>query len=235
MKTILVGLTACLLISFSEISVAQIAVGAKGGSNINSFRGNNEYDAVPGYNIGGFAKYPITKFLNARAEILYFKQGANLYDYVFLSPELKRSNARVAFHNIQVPIIAELGLPSLNEDAIQPKLLLGGFFSYTMQARETYTNVVKISGYDQVTYSGHSDISSLFRKNQVGLLAGIAAEVKLFGKPVSFEFRYHYNLNKVNVAGTQNQPNMIATHQKWGNDLKLATLSFNVAVTLSYF
>jgi hypothetical protein len=95
--------------------------------------------------------------------------------------------------------------------------------------------VVKVSGYDQVTYSGHTDISSLFRKNQIGLLAGIAAEVKLFGKPVSFEFRYHYNVNPVNVAGTQRRPNLIATHQKWGNDLKLATLSFNVAVTLSYF
>ena len=234
MKTILVGFTACLCVLFSHLSVAQIAVGAKAGANINSFRGNNEYDAVPGFNAGAFAKYPVTDFLKARVEVLYFKQGANLYDYVVLSPELKRSMSRVAFHNIQIPLIAELGIPSLSEDKIQPKLIVGGFYSYTMLARESYNNVVSIYGYDDMSYSGHTDLSDKFKKSQAGLLAGLSADVTLFGKPVSLEFRYHYNLNAVNV-GTQNDFNFIRTHQKLGSDLNLATLSFNVAVTLSYF
>jgi hypothetical protein len=233
MKTVLLGFTA-FLFSFSHIAIAQIAVGVKAGGNVNSFRGNSEYDAVPGFNAGIFAKYPVTDFLKARAEILYFKQGANLYDYVVISPELKRSMARVAFHNIQIPIIAELGIPSLNEDKIQPKLIVGGFYSYTMQARETYNNVVSIHGYDDVSYSGYTDVSDKFTKSQFGLLAGLASDVTLFGIPVSFEFRYHYNLQKVNLD-TQNDFDFIRTHEKWGNNLKLATLSFNIAVTLKYF
>jgi hypothetical protein len=233
MKTVLLGFTA-FLFSFSHIAIAQVAVGVKAGGNVNSFRGNSEYDAVPGFNAGIFAKYPVTDFLKARVEVLYFKQGANLYDYVVISPELKRSMARVAFHNIQIPIIAELGIPSLNEDKIQPKLIVGGFYSYTMQARETYNNVVSIHGYDDVSYSGYTDVSDKFKKGQFGLLAGLASDVTLFGTPVSFEFRYHYNLNAVNV-GTQNDFDFIRTHQKWGSNLKLATLSLNVAVTLKYF
>jgi hypothetical protein len=59
--------------------------------------------------------------------------------------------------------------------------------------------------------------------------------VQMFHKPVSIEFRYQYNIPRVNKAGTQNDLNLQATTEKWGDELYIHTLSINVAVTLSYF
>lgn len=217
---------------------AQIAVGPKAGVNFNSFRKSdsfrNYFDPIGGFNFGGFAKYPITNFLKARAEILYFQQGGNIYDYRVIS-ELYRSDAKVKFHNIEIPILAEIGIPSLNEDPLQPKLLVGGFYSTTLYARESFTNIVKISGRDKIEYDGFLNAQGQYTKSQYGLIAALAAEMKVFNQPVSLEFRYQYNLNRANKPGTQNSYNLQNTTDKWGNELKLHTLSINVGVTLFYF
>jgi hypothetical protein len=225
---------ACFILFFSYSSYCQIEIGAKGGINFNSFRGSNSYEVVPGFNAGVFAKYRVMSYLFARAEVLYMQQGANIRDYA-VSSELRHNNARVAFHTVQVPILAEFGLPSLDEENIQPKLLLGGFYGYTLNAQENYTAVAHVSGYPSLSYQGHSNVSSHYVSSQIGLIAGLAANMKLFSKPVSVEFRYHYNLNQVNHNGTQNLPEMKATHAKWGNNLYLSTLSINVGITLFYF
>lgn len=220
------------------ISSAQFSVGAKGGINFNSFRGDQAreaYEPVPGFNGGVFIKHPLFSFLTVRAEALYFKQGGNIHDYVVMYPDLKRRHARVAFHNLQIPVFAEFGLPSLGEDNLQPKLLLGFFYSQTFSARESYVNVAHVDGYKDLEYNGFSDVNSLYNNIQYGLVAAIAAEMKIFSKPVSIEFRYNYNLNQVNRPGTKQLYNMEATHDKWGDDLYLSTLSINVGVTLFYF
>ena len=231
---LIVALMAIVVIPAS----AQIAVGPKAGVNFNSFRKSksfrNYFDPIGGFNVGGFAKYPITDFLKARAELLYFQQGGNIYDYRVIS-EMYRSGAKVKFHNFEVPIIAELGIPSLNEDPLQPKLLIGGFYSYTVYARESFTNIVKISGRDKIEYDGFINAVDQYNRGQFGLVAGLAAEVKLFNQPVSLEFRYQYNVNRANKPGTQNSYNLQNTTDKWGNELKLHTLSINVGVTLFYF
>jgi hypothetical protein len=235
MKTLRIILALCTFMSFGQASSGQFLVGGKGGINFNSFRGGEEYDVVPGFNAGAFVKYPFLDFLTLRAELLYMQQGANLYDYTVLPGELSRSRARVAFHNMQVPVLTELGLPSLVEDNLQPKLLLGAFYSYNFYARESYTNVARVSGYDQVTYEGFSDVTSQFNRSQFGLIAALATDFKAFSKHVSLEFRYHYNLNRVNRPGTQVQQNLKATHAKWGNELNLSSLSINVGILLYNF
>src|SRR5687767_11044019 len=97
---------AAIALTFSVASHAQIAVGAKAGVNFNSFRNSKEYrnhfDVIPGFNVGAFAKYPVLDFLTARAEVLYFQQGANIYDYSVIS-DLRRKSAVVRFHNVSVP------------------------------------------------------------------------------------------------------------------------------------
>jgi hypothetical protein len=235
MKVIRIALTMCVVIGFVNYASAQIAVGPKGGINFNSFRGNEAYDVIPAFNVGGFVKYPFFPFLSARGEVLYMQQAANLIDYRVLTPDLARIHAKVRFHNIQIPLLAEFGLPSLNEDDLQPKLWVGGFYSYTFYARESYTNVAKITGYDRVEYEGHRDFTGLINRSQFGLIGALGADVKIKSIPFSIEFRYQYNLNKVNKSGTQQLLNMKSTHDKWGNDLNLSTLSINVAATLFYF
>lgn len=231
-----------LVMAFMAIVVipasAQIAVGPKAGVNFNSFRKSksfrNYFDPIGGFNVGAFAKYPIMDFLNVRAELLYFQQGGNIYDYRVIS-EMYRSGAKVKFHNFEVPVLAELGIPSLNEDPLQPKLLLGACYSYTVYARESFTNIVKISGREKIEYDGFIDAQNQYNKGQIGLIMGIGAEMKMFKVPVSLEFRYQSNLNRANKPGTQNSYNLQNTTEKWGNELKLHTLSINVAATLFYF
>jgi hypothetical protein len=230
-----------LIVAFVAMAVipasAQIAVGAKAGANFNSFRKSksfrNYFDPIPGFNFGGYAKYPVLDFLTARAEVLYFQQGANIYDYRVVN-ELYRSRAKVRFHNIEIPVLAEFGLPALKEESLQPKLLLGGFYSYSVYARESFNNVVKVSGHNQITYDGFLSTQNQYNRSQYGLIGGIGAEMKMFKMPVSIEFRYQYNLNRLNKPGTQNSYNLQATTEKWGDELKLHTLSVNVGVTLLY-
>jgi hypothetical protein len=211
---------------------SQIQAGAKLGYNFNSIRGVKEYDVVPSFNVGGFAKYNVTDFLHARAELLYFQQAANLEDYYVLPGELFRSKARVTFHNIQVPILAELGLPSLAEEPLQPKLLIGGFFSYTLYAREHFNNNVTVTGYDRMNYQGNSNLTSIFNRAQYGLQAAVVAELQAFGFPVTMEFRYQYNLNPFSEGDNANRYNLSATHERWGDKMYLSTLSFNIGVKL---
>jgi hypothetical protein len=238
MKTLSTTLTLAFAFTTCISSYAQIAVGAKAGINFNSFRNSKEYrnhfDVIPGFNVGAFAKYPVLNFLTARAEVLYFQQGANIYDYNVLY-DLRRKYAVVRFHNVAVPILAEFGIPSLKEELIQPKLLLGGFYSYTFYTRESYTNVAKVSGRSAVEYDGYSNTQNQYESSQYGIIGAIAAEVQMFHKPVSIEFRYQYNMPRVNKPGTQNDFNLQPTTEKWGNDLYIHTLSINVAVTLTYF
>jgi hypothetical protein len=226
----------CVLVILSTFlyatSFGQITYGAKAGINFNSFRGDNRYDVVPGFNAGGFIKYPVLDFLKLRGELLYNQQGANLIDYPVLEPDLFHSDATVRFHTIQIPVLAELGIPSLNEESIQPKLLIGAFYSYLISARERFSNVAKVGGYAPVEYRGYSTVDSYFERSQFGILGGIAGEIELFNRPVSLEFRYQYNINRINKSGVQKAYNLSKTFDEWGSNLYLGTLSFNVSVTL---
>jgi hypothetical protein len=234
MKTKFRALLLLVLLSAAHFSYGQIPVGPKVGINFNSLRGNKMYRVTPGFNIGGFAKYKVLSFLSARAEVLYFQQGADLNDYYVISPELYHSNAKVRFHNLQLPVLAEFGLPSLAEEALQPKLMLGGFYSYTIAAQESYHNVTRLSGYGKRVSEGSTNISDSFIRSQYGVIGAVAAEIKMFAMPVSIEFRYQYNIPRVNKGGTQSLYNLERTHDEWGDKLYLSTLSINVAVTLLY-
>jgi hypothetical protein len=238
MKRILLLLSCAFFATLPLTTSAQFFVGPKAGINFNSLRKSKDYknhfDVIPGFNAGGYVKYPVLPYLNARVELLYMQQGANTYDYRMMS-DLTRRNVKVRFHNIEVPVLAEFGLPSLAEDILQPKILIGGFYSYTIYARESFVNVAKLEGRDPVAFDGHTNVSSQFYPAQYGIIAAVAAELKIFSKPVSIEFRYQYNANRANRPGTQNQYNLSATTEKWGDELHLHTLSINVGVTLYNF
>lgn len=238
MKKTLLPVLCAFFCTVSFTSFAQLFVGPKGGVNFNSFRQSkyykNHFDVLPGFNAGVFARYPVLPFLSARVEALYMQQGARMYEYDLLS-DLRRTNVQLRFHDVAIPVLAEFGLPSLSEDILQPKLLLGGFYSYTIYARESYTNIVKLEGRPAVSWEGHTNVQSQYDASQYGIIGALAAELKLFSRPVSIEFRYQYNLNRANKPGTQNDYNLKATAKKWGDELLLHTLSINIGATLYNF
>jgi hypothetical protein len=214
---------------------AQIPIGAKAGINWNSFRGNKNFDVIPGLCVGGFARYSVFPFLTAKGELLYFQQGANLVDYNVIPGDLDHNNAQVVFNSFQIPLIAEFGLPSLLEEDLQPKIGLGAFYSWNFYSRERYTNAAKIPGYDRIYYDGHSNVTSQFKRTQFGLIGAVGADIKVFSMPVYLEFRYTHNLTRITEPGTTTRYNLENTFNEWNKDaLKLGTLSFNVAVTLHY-
>lgn len=232
-RSLLVGLLLVLVLS----AHAQIAVGPRVGINWNSFRGNKSFDVIPGLTIGGFARYQLFPFLTAKGELGYVQQGANLIDYSVLPGDLYRNNSQVVFHTIQLAGIGEFGLPSLAEEGIQPKVSVGAFYAPILYSRERYMNIATINGYPTVDYRGHSDVSDQFAKYQWGLIGAVGADVKVMGQPVYLEFRYQHNVGEVNIPGAANRTtyNMSKTFEEWGDNLRIGTVSFNVAVTIAYF
>jgi hypothetical protein len=215
---------------------AQIAVGPKAGINWNSFRGNKAFDVVPGFNVGAFGKYTVLSFLTARAELLYNQQGANLIDYIVLPGDLSHHSAKVTFHQLQIPVLAEFGLPSLADEPLQPKLSVGAFYAWNFYSRERWVNVAKLPGYKPVEYSGHENVTSQWKRSQYGLVGAIGADLKVKGFPVYLEFRYTHNLPAITKSGMTRRYNLKETFEEWDADnLRLGTVSFNVAVTLQYF
>jgi hypothetical protein len=238
MKRLLFAIVVIFLVTGSFTSSAQIVVGTKAGINFNSFRKSktfeNYFDVIPGFNAGVFAKRSILPYLTVRAEVLYMQQGANLYDY-YIIEDVFRKHSKLRFHNLEIPVLVELGLPSLNLETLQPKLLLGGFYSHTFLARESYTTIAELSGGSSIAFEGSSDVLDQFYRSQYGIIGALAADVQLFHHPVSLEFRYQYNMGRANKAGTQTSPNLATTTETWGNQLYLHTLSINVGVTLFNF
>lgn len=231
------SLLAGLLLVFALSAQAQFSVGPRVGINWNSFRGNKAFDVIPGYTIGGFARYAVFPFLTAKGELGYVQQGANLIDYSVLPGDLYRNNSQVVFHTGQIAAIAEFGLPSLAEEGIQPKLSLGGAYSQFLYARERYTNVATIGGYEAIDYRGFSDVTGQFANYQWSLIGAIGADLKIMSQPVYLEFRYQHNTGVVNQQGAayRKMYNMTKTFDEWGDNLRIGTVSFNVAVTISYF
>ncbi|HZY83062.1 MAG TPA: porin family protein [Cyclobacteriaceae bacterium] len=215
---------------------AQIAVGPKAGINWNSFRGNKAFDVVPGFNVGAFGKYTVLPFLTARAEVLYNQQGANLTDYVVMPYELSHHSAKVVFHQVQIPVMAEFGLPSLADEALQPKISLGAFYAWNFYSRERWVNVAQVYYYPPVEYKGHENVTDQWKRSQYGLIGALGADIKVMSYPVHLEFRYTHNLPSITKPGMTTRYNLKDTFEEWDdNHLRLGTVSFNVAVTLQYF
>lgn len=226
-------LSAGVLLSVANASHAQTSISLRAGYNLNTFRGSENPDFVSGYHAGVVLRYPALSFLTARVEALYMQQGARLVDYSVVS-FLDHRDARVEFHNVQVPVLAELGIPALNESRIQPRLIVGAFYSYTISAREVYNSHLRAGG-PSVVYKSSSDFAPYINRHQYGFIGAMAADIKVAATPVSIEFRYQYNYNEVNQSGTPSLSNLRPTHEEWGNTLYLGTLSLSLTATLVNF
>jgi hypothetical protein len=214
--------------------VAQFSAGPTASYNFNSFRGNKAFDVIPGYSVGGFVSYRLTDYASPKAELLYARQGGNLIDYPVLGSELYRKKSTVSFHSLQVPLMVDLGLPSLVDAPLKPRLSLGAAYSFVISARERYYNVINFGG-RSLQERGYTTVTDQFSRSQFSLVGAIGGEFTMFSMPVSLEFRYLYGLTDISQPGTRNDANLVRTFQEWGNDLRLGTLSFTVQVLLQKF
>jgi hypothetical protein len=234
MKHPLPIVTLLLIVLTVSAGKAQFAVGPTAAYNFNSFRGNKAFDVIPGFSVGGFVSYPLTTYATPKVELLYARQGANLIDYPVLGSELYRKKSTVSFHSLQIPLMVDLGLPSLAEASLKPRLSLGAAYSFVLSARERYYNVINFGG-RSLQERGYSTVTDQFSRSQFSLVGAIGGEFKIFSMPVSMEFRYLYGLTDISQPGTRNDANLVRTFQEWGNDLRLGTLSFTVQVLLQKF
>lgn len=189
--------------------------------------------SVLGFNAGGYARYQVLSFLTARAEVIYFQQGGTIENYYALYPSVQHKNVKLTQHTLQIPLVVELGVPGMEESNIQPKLMLGGFYGFTMASRESYDKV-SASQYEKVTEKAGSDVSSSFVYNQGGFLVGLGADIKMGDKDVSLEFRYNQNLNILNESGAA-LTHLHSTLKNYEGDLRSSTFSFNVGMTIFTF
>lgn len=189
--------------------------------------------SVLGFSAGGYAKYQVLSFLTARADLLYFQQGGTVENYYSLYPSVQHKNVKLTQHTFQIPIMAELGVPGMEESNIQPKLLVGGYWGFTMNSRETYDKVSK-SKYEETAVKASSDVSGSYVYNQAGFLLGVGADFKAGDKDFSVEFRYNQNLTIINESGAA-LTHLASTLKNYQGNLRTSTFSLNVGMTLFNF
>src|SRR6218665_1327901 len=166
-------LCTCLLLLAATAAHAQIETGAKIGVNLNQF---NQPGTVFGFNGGVFGRYTITPFAKARVELLYMQQGGARQnytrDYNFTEGNvdgITYSNRFVTFHNVEIPVLAELTLPELADGEIAPRLLLGGAYGITLGAFETHdkTYIFDDDATPRMMVSDRREnVGSNYKKNQ---------------------------------------------------------------------
>lgn len=236
-------LCTCLLLLTATATHAQIETGAKLGVNLNQF---NQPGTVFGFNGGVFGRYTLTPFAKARVELLYMQQGGarqNYYrDYSYMDGNVQGinyTNRFVTFHNLEIPVLAELTLPELADGAIVPRLLVGGAYGITLGAFETHEKTYYFD--DDVTprvmvSDKRENVGSNYKRNQFGLIAGMAIDFKVGERTFTTEIRYRRNLNQLNLIrfGTPDLNGLPGTIGQEG-DLYTSTLSINFGMTIFNF
>ncbi|WP_406844393.1 porin family protein [Flavobacterium soyae] len=70
-------LSAIAIFAFGFTNAQQTRFGVKGGLNITSFSGDNDSNALIGFQVGGFAEIKVIERLSIQPELLFSTQGAS--------------------------------------------------------------------------------------------------------------------------------------------------------------
>ena len=224
----------CLTISaFSQDNVATtngLRAGLKIGANFNQF---NQPGTTIGFNGGLFAAYSPIKVLEVQLELLYMQQGgareAYFQDLSSLDgpiAAISYFNRYVTFHNVEIPVLARVTLPSLSGETVRPRLLAGFAYGFALAAMEYndkryYSSdgglVVPIS-------NQRTNVGANYEQHQFGIIAGFAVDYTLGGKIFTTEVRYRRAINELNLINYA-----ILEHS---GQLYSSTLSINFAISL---
>jgi hypothetical protein len=174
--------------------------GVKGGVNFSNLYTDNADDenVLTGFNIGLYAKVPVTNSISIQPEIYYTGKGAEVvYDNAFAS-----GTAKFKLNYIEVPVMLVANVTK------NFNVQVGPYAGYLISGKTTNES----SG---GTYNFEDNIDTDdFNKIDAGVAAGLGLDLET----VSFGVRYNYGLTKV---GKENS----TTNQTYP-DAKNSVLSF---------
>ena len=179
------------LIGISQISLAQASdakIGIKGGVNFSNLYTQDVDDSnmLTGFNLGLFAKVPITNFFAIQPEIYYTGKGSELtYNNLFAN-----GTAKFKLNYIEVPILAVINITkNLNIHG-------GPYLGYLINGKVTNESNVTLFDFENALETGD------FNRFDAGLAVGAGIDFEA----LSLGVRYNYGLTQVgkerNFAGT---------------------------------
>lgn len=172
--------------------------GVKGGVNFSNLYTDNADDenVLTGFNIGLYAKVPVTNSISVQPEIYYTGKGAEVvYNNAFAS-----GTAKFKLNYIEVPVMLVANVTK------NFNVQVGPYAGYLISGKTTN---------ESGTYNFQDNINTDdFNKIDAGVAAGLGLDLEA----VSFGVRYNYGLTKVGKENT-------TTNQTFP-DAKNSVLSF---------
>lgn len=191
MKNLKQVITTLLLVGLTQIMVSQTTtsakIGVKGGVNFSNLYVDNVDDnnMLTGFNLGLFAKVPITKFFSVQPEIYYTGKGSELtYNNFFAT-----GTAKFKLNYIEVPVLAVINITeSINIHA-------GPYMAYLINGKVTNESNVTL-------FNFANDLKTEdFNRFDAGLAVGAGLDFD----SLSLGVRYNYGLSQVgkerNIGG----------------------------------
>lgn len=163
-----------------------LALGAKGGVAITSFRGSNveNIDSRTSWLGGAFLNVQVTPAFNVQPEILFSQKGANY--------TTAGTRNKLVINYFEVPVLAKFRLPI--GDSFFPHVFAGPNFSFRTNLDYTATDTT--SGI--VLTTNDTDI----RKSDFGALVGAGFDIQSRSSAVFFTIdgRYGFGFNDLDTS-----------------------------------
>jgi hypothetical protein len=241
-----------LLITVTGFSAysQQITIGAKTGINLNQF---SQPGTTVGPNVGIYGSYQVLPFVRLKLEPQYSQEGGGRPDYARNYSSISDNvssitfiNPSVRFHNIQVPLLAEITLPEFADEAIAPKLILGASYAMAISSMEQHTKRYtfidsSLPGTDpsaqlDVSYQRENVIDN-YKRNQFSLWLGMGIDFKTASRTMSFDVRYRQGITDLNQLRFASPGNSNGTFGVPGTGGKLysTSVSFNFSMSIFNF
>ena len=160
-------------------------LGVKGGINFTNLYVDNVKDenVKVGYNVGLFAKLPVTRGFSIQPELLYSSKGAKLSYSNFLQGS---GEYRFNLDYLELPVLAVFNVaPNLN-------IHVGPYIGYL-----AHVNIKDVD--DNGTINGVKELNAdNFRRFDYGVAGGIGFDIQNF----TIGARYNYGLQEVGKSGS---------------------------------
>ena len=183
--------------------------------------------SVMGATVGGYASMSVTSFLTGRAELMYAISGGTMENYAIGG--LTRTNVRAIMHNLEIPVIAELSMPSMSDSKVQPKVRLGVQYGINLGAQEKFESRIN-SPFGSQTEKDFANISNSLTTSYFGYLVGLGVDIE----GMSIELRYNHNLTSMESDSAPTST-LQSTLRNYGGELRTSTFSINLSMPLFEF
>lgn len=162
-------------VTISNLSLAQISYGVKGGLNISAISFSNEsYETSPrvGFHLGGFGNYSLNEQLSLQAELFYSGEG-NKWEFQNGTEGIIRQN--------------QLRIPILVKFKIGDKLFL--------EAGPQYTILLSIT--QSIDNGDFDDIKSFYKSGNLGYALGASYDLENLLPGLAAGLRYNGGFGQI--------------------------------------